>query len=447
MSRDTESQVEIDQISPIDPVNAPITPLPKPAEIAFLEASPPAGTRKHPRRWAAALVAGALTIGLVSTIVVLRRRSEWNGELKPKQLTTNPDENFVQNAIISPDGKSLLYGDKVGIHIRLISTGETHTFNKPAALSSADVWIPTAWFPDQSRFVAVSKSDQSTTSWTVPALGGDATVLRADAFAYSVSPDGTLIGFTAGLETAEEIWVMGSHGEDARRIAAKDGSASFRDLQWSPDGQLLSDVKFQLGGNVNGQFIIESRDLRGGVPTVIVSIPVELPGWKNGKGFCWLPNGRIIYTSAEPSPESSDTNLWQIGVEPKTGRPLGQPRRLTNWFGFHINGLSHSRDGKKMALQKSSTQSYVDVGEFDSSGRLKAPRRLTLEESIDLPLAWTPDSQAVIFTSDRNGSLCLYKQRLDKGVAEPSTTGPDINAMADVSPDGRWKPEAVKPPK
>jgi hypothetical protein len=49
-------------------------------------------------------------------------------ELTPRQLTANPAENPVVRAAVSPDGKYLAYTDLVGIHLRLIATGETRSF-------------------------------------------------------------------------------------------------------------------------------------------------------------------------------------------------------------------------------------------------------------------------------------------------------------------------------
>ena len=47
----------------------------------------------------------------------------------------------------------------------------------------------------------------------------------------------------------------------------------------------------------------------------------------------------------------------------------------------------------------------VYVLDIEANGtRLSAPRRLTLDERADYPYSWTPDSKAVIFTSDRNGT-------------------------------------------
>ena len=50
-------------------------------------------------------------------------------ELKPQQLTANSSEDPVAVTSISPDGKYLLYADLEGLHLRLITTGETQSLS------------------------------------------------------------------------------------------------------------------------------------------------------------------------------------------------------------------------------------------------------------------------------------------------------------------------------
>ena len=52
-------------------------------------------------------------------------------ELKPQQLTANSVEDPVAVTSISPDGKYLLYADLEGLHLRLISSGETQSLPIP----------------------------------------------------------------------------------------------------------------------------------------------------------------------------------------------------------------------------------------------------------------------------------------------------------------------------
>lgn len=52
-------------------------------------------------------------------------------DLKPQVLTSNSPEDAVALSSISPDGKYLLFGDLEGLHLRLMTTGETQTLPTP----------------------------------------------------------------------------------------------------------------------------------------------------------------------------------------------------------------------------------------------------------------------------------------------------------------------------
>lgn len=54
------------------------------------------------------------------------------GDLVSKQVTANPPEDPIMQAALSPDGRTVAYGDFTGIHLRNIDTGETRAIPPPA---------------------------------------------------------------------------------------------------------------------------------------------------------------------------------------------------------------------------------------------------------------------------------------------------------------------------
>jgi Tol biopolymer transport system component len=67
------------------------------------------------------------------------------------------------------------------------------------------------------------------------------------------------------------------------------------------------------------------------------------------------------------------------------------------------------------------------------------PRRLTNDEANDVPRAWTPDSKAVLFRSDRNGSWGIFKQEIGQDTAETVATGSQAEPGNPIlSADGAW---------
>ena len=135
--------------------------------------------------------------------------------------------------------------------------------------------------------------------------------------------------------------------------------------------------------------------------------------------FCWAPDGAILTARIEPPPNETSFNLWEI-------RERREPRRLTNWAGFASWHLSSSADGKRLLMVRGHWQSDVYVGELESNGaRLTGARRLTQDDRTDWPGAWTPDNQAVVFHSDRNGTFDIFKQGIQDRSAELVVGGPE----------------------
>jgi hypothetical protein len=93
-----------------------------------------------------------------------------------------------------------------------------------------------------------------------------------------------------------------------------------------------------------------------------------------------------------------------------------------------------------------SAQADVYVGDLEAGWtRLKTPFRLTMDERNDWPHAWTPDSKAVLFTSDRRGSVGMYKQALDQESAELFVATERAETVSRLSPDGAWIVYASSP--
>ena len=381
-------------------------------------------------RWAVALAGGA---GAVLLLVVVgwyfRGLVEWRRpELKQLQLTTNSLETPTTTAAaLSPDGKYLAYADETGISLRLVGTGETHAFPAPAGSSI----LRLSWFPNGIKLLASGVAGRGDVSsiWSMSILDGVPRQLREDAGGASLSPDGSHIAFTSG--SGEEIWLMGANGEEPRRIVAGAEGDSFQGPLWFADGQHIA---YARGHSVAGELAItvEWHDVTTGRTTTVFSDARFTSG-------CLLPDGRMIYSVSEPPPKQSDANLWEIRIDARTGQAVSRPRRITNWAGFTLSGLSITADGKRLAFLKGTSQADVYIGELEGNGtRLKMPRRLTLDDRNDFPSAWTPDSQAVLFFSDRNGKWDILKQALDKRTAEVIVEGPQNYVMPRVSADGAW---------
>lgn len=127
---------------------------------------------------------------------------------------------------------------------------------------------------------------------------------------------------------------------------------------------------------------------------------------------------------------------------------LGKARKIASLPGDDTTllGLSVTRDGKEAMVLRRSDQQPVFVGDFSQPPpRITNIRRLTLDERTNYPHAWTADSRAVIFESNRNGNFDRFKQYVDRRTPEPIVATPSTEILAQLSPDGRFVLYAAHP--
>jgi len=154
-----------------------------------------------------------------------------------------------------------------------------------------------------------------------------------------------------------------------------------------------------------------------------------------------MSSGRFIYSRNTEVGSAESDNLWELRVDGKNGTPQGKARQLTDWSGFSVYSFSATADGKQLAFLRGNDHASVFVGDLaGNESRLVNSRRLTLDDNYNLPLAWTPDSREVIFSSQRASNRLMYRQALDQGsTPQLITPATDTNFYAArLSPDGAW---------
>jgi eukaryotic-like serine/threonine-protein kinase len=393
--------------------------------------------KRHKKATIGTVAVAAVVVGLAGLAWFLWHRSpKPSAELTQERLTFNSSENAVNSDAISADGKYLAYSDPAGIHVKLLSTGEERLVPRPVGVPTGAYWFVASWFPDGTELLAdIYEPGGQKSMWTISVLGQSTRELREGAVGFEVSPDGTHIAFgpPRASDYPREIWVMGSQGDNPQKVLELGENERLQAVNWAPDGQRLMYIRAVRPTAEGYRTSIETCDLKGTNRTVVVP---ESDLWLLDS--YWLPDGRMVYSRRE-SPGSSDYNLWQVGLDTHTGAPSGKPKRITQWAGSSLWGLSASGEGKRLVLQKATFQAQVYVGELAAGGtRMNPPRRLTNDEAIDVPTAWTPDSKSVLFESNRSGTPSIFKQGVNEQSAEPVVTGPQNVATPRLSPDGAW---------
>jgi serine/threonine protein kinase len=378
-------------------------------------------------------IAGLLAVVAAGLLIWwYARRSSALPQFVERQITSNSTEDPIVFQAISPDGKYIAYNDESGVHLRIIATGEDHEVSVPSQSSRTEI----TWFPDGNTLLLNTfgmRPDRSDDAlWKVPILGGSPTKLRDHASRPAVSPDGSKVAFVSNK--SHEIWLMDAQGDNARLLFA-DNEDSLTLPRWSPDGRLLAYVR---KNKAYTHISVEVRHIDGSLAAVIVSDPrLTVPGfWPE---MCWLHDWRMVFALRAPR-DDKKAELWVIRIEPATGRATGKAAQLTHWDGPAPESMNATLDGKTISLVKMNVQLSAYVGELSNQGRsLQNGRRLTLDDPVAEPNAWTADSRTILFTSERNGTPNLYRQDLQQHKAERLLGTPEMEASdARLTPHAGW---------
>jgi hypothetical protein len=347
-----------------------------------------------------------------------------------RQITTLIPENRATAAAISPDGKLAAYANVDGIFLRTIQNGDTRTLSAPS-----DYLVDRlAWFADGTKLVA---SGFSTTTnlpsiWLISTSGADARLLRTHARWATPSPDGTQIACVS--QDWSEIWVTGTHGEKPRKVVTGAAADTIPIVFWSPDGRRLAFQRRHLNQH-HYDFHYESAELATG--RIVVEASNLLMNSASG-----LPDGRIMFLQWDNEGFNSSHALYEVQTDVATGSLRGEPRKVAALAGDDtttLQGLSVTDNGKQAMALLRSLQNSVFVGDFNQSPPgISNVRRLTLDEQTNYPHAWTRDSGAVIFESNRRGTYDLFKQGINQRTPDVIVATPMTEMLPQLAPDGHF---------
>jgi eukaryotic-like serine/threonine-protein kinase len=364
-----------------------------------------------------------------------------------EQITMQASENRVTAAALSPHGEELAFGTIGGpTYLRRMRDGLTRPLRTPRGLEVDRL----AWFADGSRLLASGTIDHHAGVWVIPLNGGAPSLIGPEGKDGVPSPDGTRIALTSADGTA--IWVIGVNGGRLRQIRGGRGRSWFSALLWSPDGKRISYERQDYAPpedprSAPSQLSRILRDYAYGYEATDVNTGRVVTSLKGVlmTSACGLEDGRVLFVRWIPLGQGAASHLCEMRTDPKTGKVLGQPHRLTQGADsgqfLAPSSISAAYDGSKIAVVQLSAQERPNIYIADlppgrEVSKLLNIRRLTFTRADDYPHAWTPDNDAVIFESSRNGPFGLFRQKLDDREPEPLVLSNGV--LAQVSPDGKW---------
>lgn len=207
------------------------------------------------------------------------------------------------------------------------------------------------WSPDGSRVALTSNIDKDYEIYVLNANSGESDVLTNnnwDDLYPAWSPDGKKIAFTTNRDSNWDIYVMDADGKNPQRLTT--GAVYEGNPVWSPDGKRIA--------------YVEGRDAKRDIKVINAdgSNPQPLTTRTTSADFspAWSPSGDQI---AFVSNRSGNPDIFVVDVG--------------------CIGDSDLCDQQAVNLSESNQGNDVDP-------------------------AWSPDSQQLVFVSDRDGAVDLY---------------------------------------
>ena len=395
-------------------------------------------TRWRGSRWIlVGAVAAVLCLGGFFAVRARLHTLQPAKELIARQLTPSSVDGPIQDSMtLSPDGRRLAYSDETnGVSLLQIETGDSRT------LANTSAFIPSSWLSD-GEHLFVWKPDMPGT-WTMSIVDGSVHKFKDEATQAALSPDGQLVAF---CNNKDEVWVTSPAGESGRKVVSADPQWSLFYFTWSATGKRIAYDRVRAVQSTTDQISqnsfrvnLDSCDLRGRCSPILSDSKLQIPWSGNSTNLVWLMDGRIVFARVEPPPNDWDTNLWSIEVDPDTGRPLGEPKRLTSWVGFSQVNLAASADGKRLVFLQQHPESIVKIAEIRADGGDLGPAHpLNSESWRSYPEAWTPDSKTVLFYALSYGKATIFRQDIDARNPEALVSGSGKIDTVVIAPDGKW---------
>ena len=208
----------------------------------------------------------------------------------------------------------------------------------------------------------------------------------------SLSPDGRSLVYTRQTAPGNsDIYLQRVGGQSVTNLTA-DSVDSEIQARFSPDGDSIA---FQSNSNGGGIFVM------GATGESVRRLT------RFGFNPAWSPDGREIVFATEsietdPRDRLGDSELWIVGLD------VGEPRLAFEGDAVHPDW---SPNGFRIAYW-AIAGGQRDIWTITSAGEKAV--QVTRDAAVDWNPVWAPDGKFLYFSSDRSGSMNLWRVQIDE---------------------------------
>ncbi len=341
--------------------------------------------------------------------IVYHKDVSKSGALYLRELATGVERVLVEGGFIihpawSPDSNRLAYRfssyDEKIREIRIVQISNGKTVNL-----GVHGW-PITWTDSGEIFFYLPNYAAGGADYSLlPATGGTPRKVYTGAFSAAVTPDGSRLI----VPDSKKLFVIDLATGNSQELTAFAGSEN--QAMISPDGRLVAFL-----ANPEGSWALYIAPLDKGFP---VKNPLKVKDIDMGDAPAagrpwrkwWTRSGILTFPLGQ-----SESNIYRVDVDPKSGRAVDAPMRLTQDAAIN-SAPSISPDGKRIAYWYSH-RGKAGLAVMDSTG---ANERPLFEQTLNVqPLYWrSPEQIMFLNTKPREGEKpAIYTANVNSGELE-----------------------------
>ena len=406
----------------------------------------PATDRQSFRGRLALIVAAA---ALTAAVVVLASRAWLAGprasaHALESMTRLTSDAGLTTEPSISADGRVIAYAsnrsgdDNLDVYVQQTSGGSAIRLTT----DPADDRTPTV-SPDRG-FVAFRSDRNPPGIYLVATFGGTPRLIAPDGRGPRFSPDGRSIAYWTGpwlaprgVAAAREVYVIPAAGGAPMRMAADLFGAG--DPVWAPDGQSL----LVFGRDARGAAadwwrvpLTGGQPVKTGVYTLLAARRLDVTTTDiYPLAQAWDDRG-VLFSAAD---DIGDTRaLWRIAIDVRSGRPSGEPVRLTRGTTVDVWPSVSNANRVTFAAQSVSQNLFglpIDVNAGQVTGTM---RHLRDDNARTGRASLSEDGRLMVFPKYEFASGGVWARDLTTGREWQLAATPVTPLNPVVTVDGRW---------